>query len=122
MIRKLDYLIKLTYDKTYKGYVADVVNLYGCMSQGKTKNEAFANGEYYHIFNRGVEKRPTFMTKYEFLRAVDSMSFYRFANLPIRYSKYLALSKEKQAEFLKGLDNSDLQVEVIAYCFMRNHF
>src|SRR3989338_4250334 len=82
----------------------------------------FANGEYYHIFNRGVEKRPTFITKYEFLRAVDSMSFYRFANLPIRYSKYLALSKEKQAEFLKGLDNSDLQVEVIAYCFMRNHF
>ncbi len=26
-IKKLDYLIKLTYDKTYKGYVADVVNL-----------------------------------------------------------------------------------------------
>lgn len=44
-IRKLDYLIKLTYDKTYKGYVADVVNLYGCMSQGKTKKEALANVE-----------------------------------------------------------------------------
>ncbi|OGH23611.1 MAG: hypothetical protein A3J69_00685 [Candidatus Levybacteria bacterium RIFCSPHIGHO2_02_FULL_42_12] len=41
----MDYLIKLTYDKTYKGYVADVVNLYGCMSQGKTKNEALANVE-----------------------------------------------------------------------------
>ena len=39
-IRKLDYLIELTYDKSYKGYVADVVNLYGCMSQGKTKEEA----------------------------------------------------------------------------------
>ena len=45
MIRKLDYLIKLTYDKTYRGYVADVVNLYGCMSQGKTKKEALANVE-----------------------------------------------------------------------------
>lgn len=43
MIKKLDYLIKLTYDKTYKGYVADVVNLYGCMSQGKTKEEALDN-------------------------------------------------------------------------------
>jgi len=42
-VRKLDYLIKLTYDKTYKGYVADVVNLYGCMSQGKTKKEALEN-------------------------------------------------------------------------------
>ena len=44
-IKKLDYLIELTYDKTYKGYVADVVNLYGCMSQGKTKEEALANVE-----------------------------------------------------------------------------
>ncbi len=45
MTQKLDYLIKLTYDKTYKGYVADVVNLYGCMSQGKTKKEALTNVE-----------------------------------------------------------------------------
>ena len=43
--RKLDYIIKLTYDKSYKGYVADVVNLYGCMSQGKTKQEALENVE-----------------------------------------------------------------------------
>ncbi len=42
---KLDYIIKLTYDKSYKGYVADVVNLYGCMSQGKTKKEALDNAE-----------------------------------------------------------------------------
>jgi len=44
-MKKLDYLIKLTYDKNYKGYVADVVNLYGCMSQGKTKKEALENIE-----------------------------------------------------------------------------
>jgi len=44
-IKKFDYLIKLTFDKTYKGYVADVVNLYGCMSQGKTKKEALVNVE-----------------------------------------------------------------------------
>ncbi len=43
MTKKLDYIIKLTYDKEYKGYVADVLNLYGCMSQGKTKKEAVAN-------------------------------------------------------------------------------
>ena len=43
--RKLDYLIKLTYDKTYKGYIADVVNLYGCMSQGKIKEEALESAE-----------------------------------------------------------------------------
>ena len=45
MTRNLNYLINLTYDKTYKGYVADVVNLYGCMSQGKTKTQAIANAK-----------------------------------------------------------------------------
>ena len=43
MTKNLSYLIDLKYDKSYKGYVADVVNLYGCMSQGKTKKEALAN-------------------------------------------------------------------------------
>ncbi|MBI3290446.1 type II toxin-antitoxin system HicB family antitoxin [Candidatus Microgenomates bacterium] len=43
MTTNLNYLIKLTYDRSYKGYVADVVNLYGCMSQGKTKKEALNN-------------------------------------------------------------------------------
>lgn|GEM_PF-1421532 len=44
-IKKLDYLIELVYDRSYKGYVADVVNLCGCMSQGKTKKEALENVE-----------------------------------------------------------------------------
>ena len=43
MTKNLSYLVDLTYDKAYKGYVADVVNLYGCMSQGKTKKEALIN-------------------------------------------------------------------------------
>ncbi|MBI2007376.1 MAG: type II toxin-antitoxin system HicB family antitoxin [Candidatus Blackburnbacteria bacterium] len=43
MVKNLTYLVQLTYDKSYKGYVADVVNLYGCMSQGKTKKEALEN-------------------------------------------------------------------------------
>ena len=45
MTKNLSYLIDLIYDKDYKGYVADVVNLYGCMSQGKTKKEALTNAK-----------------------------------------------------------------------------
>lgn len=37
------FTIKLIYDKAYKGYVAEVVNLPGCMSQGKTKEETVSN-------------------------------------------------------------------------------
>lgn len=45
MTKNLTYLVQLTYDKSYKGYVADVVNLFGCMSQGKTKKEALENAK-----------------------------------------------------------------------------
>lgn len=70
--KKLDYIIKLTYDKSYKGYVADVVNLYGCMSQGKTKKEALENVEkaikaYMEAMNLKKEKGSEF-TK----RSVDT--------------------------------------------------
>lgn len=61
MVKKFDYLIKLTYDKAYKGYVADVVNLYGCMSQGKTKKDAIKNCEkaikaYMEAIAKGYKK------------------------------------------------------------------
>jgi len=35
--------IVLIYDEEYGGYVADVPQLPGCMSQGKTREEALAN-------------------------------------------------------------------------------
>ena len=36
-------LVNLTYDAEYKGYVADVPELPGCMSQGKTVEAALKN-------------------------------------------------------------------------------
>lgn len=67
-VKKLDYLIKLTYDKEYQGYVADVMNLYGCMSQGKTKEEALKNIEkairaYMEAVNLKKDKNSEFTEK-----------------------------------------------------------
>jgi predicted RNase H-like HicB family nuclease len=36
-------LVNLIYDQDYKGYVADVPELPGCMSQGKTVEAALKN-------------------------------------------------------------------------------
>jgi len=79
MTKKLDYLIKLSYDKAYKGYVADVVNLFGCMSQGKTKKEALANVEkaikaYMRVVSKRTNKNVEFAqqtveTSFPFLNA-----------------------------------------------------
>jgi len=37
------YLVNLIYDPEYKGYAADVPQLPGCMSQGKTVEDALRN-------------------------------------------------------------------------------
>lgn len=83
----------------------------------------FANDEIYHVFNRGVEKRPTFTDRREKNRAILAMDFYRFAEPPVKLSKFLTLPKEDQMKLWKGLkkDNKIL-VEIICFCLMPNHF
>jgi len=39
----MKFKVVITYDEEYKGYVVDVPELQGCMSQGKTIDEALAN-------------------------------------------------------------------------------
>ena len=39
----MNFQVVLTYDPDYKGYVVDVPELNGCMSQGKTMDEALEN-------------------------------------------------------------------------------
>lgn len=39
----MNYKILITYDKEYNGYVVDVPQLPGCMSQGKSIDEAVEN-------------------------------------------------------------------------------
>jgi predicted RNase H-like HicB family nuclease len=39
----MNYKILVFYDEEYKGYVVDVPELVGCMSQGKTIDEAITN-------------------------------------------------------------------------------
>lgn len=39
----MKFKVIITYDPEYKGYVTDVPELEGCMSQGKTIDEALKN-------------------------------------------------------------------------------
>ena len=42
---KVEFVVELFEDSEVGGFVADVVNLPGCMSQGETKEEALKNVE-----------------------------------------------------------------------------
>jgi predicted RNase H-like HicB family nuclease len=51
-------LVNLIYDPEYKGYVADVPELPGCMSQGKTVERALKNvKEAIALYLSAVPKR-----------------------------------------------------------------
>lgn len=86
------------------------------------RNVVLATKEIYHIFNRGVERREIFTDKREYRRALDTISYYRFLEPPIRYSKYIILDKRRRIQLLNALFTSQLQVDVLAFCLMPNHF
>ena len=81
------------------------------------------NGEIYHIFNRGVASQPTFLSKRDYDRALQSAFYYQNANPSIKYSKFLSLPITERADLLEKLsEKKDFLVEVISYCLMPNHF
>ena len=52
-------IVNLVYDPEYEGYVADVPELPGCMSQGKTVEDALANvKEAISLYRETVPDRP----------------------------------------------------------------
>lgn len=83
----------------------------------------FANDEIYHVFNRGVEKRPTFVNKWALKRAMLTLDYYRFAKLPIKLSKFLILPNSDQTKLLESIKKDcEKLVEIICFCLMPNHF
>ena len=75
----------------------------------------FANQQIYHIFNRGVEKRTTFLDKRDYRRFLDSMDYYRIKN-PTRFSF------KKRSTLIENVTIDTPLVEILSFCLMPNHF
>ncbi|KKR34011.1 MAG: hypothetical protein UT63_C0008G0010 [Candidatus Gottesmanbacteria bacterium GW2011_GWC2_39_8] len=84
------------------------------------RNLVLSTGEIYHVFNRGVERRTIFSNKYDFDRALETINFYRFSDLPIRYSHYMRLDNRRKEEVFKAINVTE--VSILAFCLMPNHF
>ena len=82
-----------------------------------------ARGEIYHVFNRGVERRDIFTDKREYRHVIDLIDYYRFSDVPMRFSQFQLLSKaDRVTVFSKIRQRKLVRVEVLAYCLMPNHF
>lgn len=75
------------------------------------------NGEVYHIFNRGSDKRSIFLQQRDYKRFLQTFFYYQFLGPKPSFSHY---TKRKLTLF-KPL-NENRMVEILCYCLMPNHF
>ena len=74
----------------------------------------FAQGQYYHVYNRGVEKRDIFL---------DDGDYKRFQRLLyIANGKQPVIYKLIQGSTLESIERGDQQTAIGAYVLMPNHF
>lgn len=87
------------------------------------RNTPLINEEIYHIYNRGVENRLVFLNKRDYQRALDTTSFYQYPQTNLNFSRYLTLSQEEKNKIVINLKKKNkVLIEIIAFCFMPNHF
>lgn len=80
-------------------------------------NPLFADDCYYHLYNRGVEKRTIFLDEKDYLRFLETLNFYRMTPQPMKLSDFRRLKEN----FKKIKDQTEL-VKIFSYCLMPNHF
>jgi len=79
-------------------------------------------GCYYHIFNRGIDRQPTFLTKRDYDRALLTLSYYRPTTGSVKYSQFLKKPIDERQDILSRIGSIPHQITIIAYCLMPNHF
>ena len=76
----------------------------------------FTNNEFYHIYNRGVEKRSIFSQQRDYYRFISCL--FEFNSIvPSTNHSYHFNFKNKE-----NIRNSTPLIEIMAFCLMPNHF
>lgn len=78
----------------------------------------FSIGEYYHIYNRGVDKRDIFMDEYDYNRFLLLLKICN-SSQPIDVRE---MKKNESSEGFASGDRGETMVDIGAYCLMPNHF
>lgn len=75
----------------------------------------FVNNEFYHLYNRGINKQQTFSDRRDYNRFVKTLFYYQIANPKPRFSFY-------KPDGIYTIDPTKKIVDIVAYCLMPNHF
>lgn len=89
------------------------------------RKKELAENEYYHIYNRGTEKRKIFLDEDDYLRFYVSMHLLRYdrTDLMDRWRDYCKSRFANLEEFRRlNLRNKKKLVEIVSYCLNPNHY
>lgn len=90
------------------------------------KRPLFTTGEIYHVYNRGVDKRKTFMNEKDYLRFIHDLFEFN-DEAPAENIYYRAPSLKSYEVGLRKITRGQqksrkLLVEILIFCLMPNHF
>lgn len=90
-------------------------NIYVTITKVPYRIIPFETQSFYHIYNRGVEKRQIFSNTRDYQRFLQTIYYYQFAGPKPKFShQYHFRSKDYY--------KNPKIVEIICYCLMPNHF
>ena len=82
----------------------------------KNSRKEYGAGGYYHIYNRGVERRNIFLDEQDYKVFLGYMKIY------LEKNDLQGQALQEQVPPSKMLKNFADQVDLLAYCLMPNHF
>jgi len=86
------------------------------------RKEPLVNGQYYHIISRSIAKYIIFNSQEDYCRLMEIIDLYRFLDFTHKYSNFIALTPQFQQYIINNVrKNSDVLVEIVAYCIMPTH-
>lgn len=93
----------------------------------KNSIKEFVENSYYHIYNRGVEKRQIFMDEKDYVVFLSYLKDYLLPKNDLNLREELIninSSPEQKAYAMKMLkmNNFSNTIQLLAYCLMPNHF
>ncbi len=80
------------------------------------KKPVFSTGKFYHIYNRGVEKRVIFLKDADYFRFIHCLYELNDSKAVVNLSRNVGVTISNNRE------KRDLLVDVVCYCLMPNHF
>ena len=89
------------------------------------RRQPLITGQYYHIYNRGVDKRDIFSDKNDLYRFIESIKEFNREDKINSLSNLRKLKPQNSqiaARPLSEEKSKDILVEIIGYCINPNHF